>query len=67
MSGVRRNILAEIMHDGKSSKEEIMKAFSPEAQRAEKGRTIMSPVAKNADKGSYIGKNAKDATPGKKK
>lgn len=62
MSGIKRIILAEITANGKSSQEEIAKAFSPEAMRAEKGRTVYSPVTKSPDKGGYLGKNGHDAT-----
>lgn len=37
MSGVKRNILADIARDGKQSEEELQEALSPEAMRAEKG------------------------------
>lgn len=51
---------------GGSSAESIQKAFSPEAIRAEKGRSVYNGnVVKNEDSGGYLGKNAKDATPSK--
>ena len=62
MSGVNRNILAEIMADGKSSQEEIQKALSPEAIRAEKGQTIHSPASGRADEGEYLGNDGVDVT-----
>lgn len=66
MSGVNRNILAEVTRKGGSSAESIQKAFSPEAIRAEKGRSVYNGnVVKNEDSGGYLGKNAKDATPSK--
>ncbi len=37
MSGVNRNILADINDEGSVSMEEYQKAFSPEAIRSEKG------------------------------
>lgn len=65
MSGIKRAIQAEIMADGISSEAEIKKSFSPEAMRSEKGQTIYSPSSKNPDKGKYLGKQGKDATPGR--
>ena len=59
MSGIKRQILAEILADGDSSEMEIKKMLSPKSMRAEKGRTIYSPASKNSDQGVYIGKNAK--------
>lgn len=37
MSGVKRNILADIAKKGKKSEEELQEALSPESMRAEKG------------------------------
>lgn len=66
MSGVKRNILAEVTRKGDTSESAVQKAFSPEAQRAEKGRSIHNGgIVKNEDSGDYLGKNGKDATPGK--
>lgn len=54
MSGIKRNIVAEIMADGKSSMEEVKKALSPENMSAENGRAISA----GGDPGKYTGKRA---------
>lgn len=62
MSGVLRNIQAEIQRKGQSSEAALKAAMSPAAQLSEKGRTIFTGVAaKKADAGSYLGKNQKPA------
>jgi len=61
MSGIKRNILAEIVADGKSTLKEVQKAFSPEKIRTEKGRSNLNgSVVKGEDAGKYIGKMAQD-------
>lgn len=64
MSGVKRAIQAEMARKGQGGGA-VASAFSPEAMRAEKGRTTHSPAGKKADGGDYLGKTAKDATPRK--
>lgn len=59
MSGVNRNIKAEIMADGITSIKEVQAKFSPKAILSEKGRSIYTPAAKSSDKGDYLGRNAK--------
>lgn len=53
MSGVRRNIIAELTAKGATG-EEAQKALSQEALREEKGRGQMQ----GEDNEKYIGKNA---------
>ena len=61
MSGIKRAILSEIMNDGKSSMEEVHKAFSPEAMRSEKGRSNMNgSIIAGEDQGKYTGKHTQD-------
>ena len=64
MSGIKRAVQAEIVAKGLTGTAAIA-AMQPDKLRAEKGRTIYSPAGKKTDPGSYIGKQAKDATPGK--
>lgn len=60
MSGIRREILAEIASNGKGSMSEVKKAFSNANQWAEKGRsTFNKNVPKAEDTDKYTGKNAK--------
>lgn len=68
MSGVHRAIAAEITRKGLTGSAALAE-FSQDKMRKETGRTIHSSsvsAGKTAgDKNEYLGKNAKDATPGK--
>ena len=65
MSGVRRNILAELAAKGITG-EEAQKALSPAGQLEETGQSELTPARKATnDEERHIGKNAYDATPGK--
>lgn len=58
MSGVNRNIKAEIVSDGKVSIKELQAKFSPKAILAETGR---GRTANKGTDGEYRGKNAMNA------
>lgn len=51
MSGVKRNILADVTRNGDTSEEGLKKAFSPEAMRAETGRADEDRAEKKDESG----------------
>jgi hypothetical protein len=57
MSGVNRNISADLAKNGHHTEEELKRAFSPEAIRAERGTS-------NEDvREGYVGPNAHPISP----
>ena len=59
MSGIRREILAELASKGKTnSLKEVQAAFSNKNQLVECGCSTFNPMQKGGDNDKYTGKNA---------
>lgn len=65
MSGVLRNIQAELQRKGTKGEAALKAALSSAAQLKEKGQSAFSSVAKSPDSGSYLGPKASPVKPGK--